>query len=626
LASDNFTGNLDTYDQTCDFCIPSWSCDELSSQCLTDDTLNCTSVNDSNSCYSQTGLASDNFTGNYSDYSGGSCDYCTPDWECDGYEECEWPSTITSCNSANDTNQCYAATGLASDNYSGDYGEFSDGTCSDLPLSISSNGTVVNQTTNNAFIIYNVTVYEPYGEVAAINVSVSTTNGTCEVQDTTAKNITALLADIYCNHDPFVETTVNVTFSDAISSASSVQAITFPAIQPTVDEINITPTPVTTANDSTVSFACSDDYGNCESNYWIKWFIDDVEVSSAENNLVLAKGNYSNDDIIIVSIKVGDTYQNSTWTNSTKRYVGDETPPTITDYRVSPTEVQQFETVTFEATCTDNVGVQRVRWFLTSPSSSQTIITDNNIDNGISSGTSFTEVGGWSFDSVECLDLGGNVDIENVGLTINVSEFEQEGGGGSGEIVILLPFGNGTFEIIPTARSINVGPGRSYTQEITVRNRNPFELGVKVWIDNETYPADGNSFISFEGEEAVRIAVPAPSGFESGDRFFRYDLDIPEGLELGTYNAVIVFEGATHTEIFSLEINVREGLLSNLADLLTANVIAIPIDTGDCDVFSEDDICEATINKLEIRIWHFMLLLLVVGMVVFFFMSQRSKK
>jgi len=202
LGSDLWnSGNNNTYYEyqtlSCDYCTPSWSCSGYDS-CLTNDTQQCNAVTDSYDCYAETGLSSDQYSGDYSEFSAQSCDYCTynivntswsswenigsclindtqeqrkskteyddnydscyavtglgsdlwnsgnnntyyeyqtlscdyctPSWSCSGYDSCLTNDT-QQCNAVTDTNSCYAQTSLPSDQYSGDYSEFSAQSC-----------------------------------------------------------------------------------------------------------------------------------------------------------------------------------------------------------------------------------------------------------------------------------------------------------------------------------------------------------------------------------------------------------------------------------------------------------------------------------------------------------------
>lgn len=71
---------------------------------------------DANSCGSTEDIPPDNGTAE-------SCDYCAPSFICGGYGDCS-EDNKKACTQVNDSNSCYEKTGLASDNYSGSYSEF----------------------------------------------------------------------------------------------------------------------------------------------------------------------------------------------------------------------------------------------------------------------------------------------------------------------------------------------------------------------------------------------------------------------------------------------------------------------------------------------------------------------
>jgi hypothetical protein len=85
---------IDTYPTP--VCDPDWSCAEYGS-CQSGDHKFCTSMVDVNNCGEQ-------FTGDLNDYNQ-SCDYCTPSWSCSAYDSCQL-GDIKFCATANDTNQC----------------------------------------------------------------------------------------------------------------------------------------------------------------------------------------------------------------------------------------------------------------------------------------------------------------------------------------------------------------------------------------------------------------------------------------------------------------------------------------------------------------------------------------
>ena len=97
---------------SCDYCTPSWQCSGYD-DCQQNDLEYCNEASDKNSCYEQTNLDSDSYNGDYSEFESQQCDYCIPNWA----------EVNTSCMPDNtkirwynDTNKCYQLTNLKSDN------------------------------------------------------------------------------------------------------------------------------------------------------------------------------------------------------------------------------------------------------------------------------------------------------------------------------------------------------------------------------------------------------------------------------------------------------------------------------------------------------------------------------
>jgi hypothetical protein len=110
-----------------DSCVADWVCSGYANAtCLVNDTSTaaCNAVTDNNTC-------GDSYSGDYSEFDNqtGVCDYCTPSWNCTGFEACVSPATTASCNETEDLNGCFATTSLAADQYSGNYSEFNTSAC-----------------------------------------------------------------------------------------------------------------------------------------------------------------------------------------------------------------------------------------------------------------------------------------------------------------------------------------------------------------------------------------------------------------------------------------------------------------------------------------------------------------
>jgi len=138
-CGDSYSGDYTEFTPlVCDYCTPdvvndTWSAWSDVGVCLVNDTqeqTRSTSDYDANDCYAITGLPSDEHIMNfYSDTQYVVCDYCSPNWSCSDYEACVYPESSVACSFVNDSNSCFDSTGLSSDAYSGDYGEFTEFEC-----------------------------------------------------------------------------------------------------------------------------------------------------------------------------------------------------------------------------------------------------------------------------------------------------------------------------------------------------------------------------------------------------------------------------------------------------------------------------------------------------------------
>lgn len=90
-------------------CTANWSC-SLYGDCNTSDQRPCIEAEDLNEC-------GEEYAGDYSEFEPQECDYCTPSWSCSEYGECV--DNVKECLNVSDVNNCYAQTGLGSDEFNG---------------------------------------------------------------------------------------------------------------------------------------------------------------------------------------------------------------------------------------------------------------------------------------------------------------------------------------------------------------------------------------------------------------------------------------------------------------------------------------------------------------------------
>lgn len=103
-------------------CTSNWTCGGYAA-CNTSDLRVCNAALDIRGC-------GESYAGNFSEFTPQACDYCNSTWECSGYNGvCGNLSTLT-CLGVNETSNCYNVTGLAADNFTGNYSDY-DLVCAD---------------------------------------------------------------------------------------------------------------------------------------------------------------------------------------------------------------------------------------------------------------------------------------------------------------------------------------------------------------------------------------------------------------------------------------------------------------------------------------------------------------
>jgi len=156
-------GKPDNTTYACDYCTPSWTI--INTSCQSNNKI-IGYYNDTNNCFAKTNLSTDLLGKlNNTTY---TCDYCTPNWQCAGYGLCQ-SNDYELCNKTLDSNTCYNQTKLNTDLYSGNYSEFnlaycdynndgiigniSDMNTTNLNITITiDNGTIHLMDENNPFI------------------------------------------------------------------------------------------------------------------------------------------------------------------------------------------------------------------------------------------------------------------------------------------------------------------------------------------------------------------------------------------------------------------------------------------------------------------------------------------
>ena len=115
-----YTGNYSEFTPlVCDYCTPNWVCTGFGI-CDINNTELCNAVLDANECVNPIPHI---YTGNFSEFTPLSCDFCTPSWTCTGWASCVRPAVNEPCYRVYDNHLC-------AEPYTGNYSEFTRHDCS----------------------------------------------------------------------------------------------------------------------------------------------------------------------------------------------------------------------------------------------------------------------------------------------------------------------------------------------------------------------------------------------------------------------------------------------------------------------------------------------------------------
>ncbi len=159
MDSDSLSPENNTY--SCDYCLPNISF--FNTPCGIDD-VRVMWANDSNGCFGKTGLQADSIPANVSF----KCDFCMPEWSCSSFSAC-LSNSVEHCLSVNDSNKCFAMTGLENDSFNGNISYF-DLTCSydGSPPTVLSYSTV----NNGSSLLVNANLSDSSG-ISSVYVNIS---------------------------------------------------------------------------------------------------------------------------------------------------------------------------------------------------------------------------------------------------------------------------------------------------------------------------------------------------------------------------------------------------------------------------------------------------------------------
>lgn len=320
--------------------------------------------------------------------------------------------------------------------------------------------------------------------------SVLDVNESFTVQQAKNKNI--------CGHFWFNDT--NNNFLQTANSCFNV--VNTP---PVVSDVKINNTPINT-NSANGSASYSDLDNDSQSAMAFQWFVNGRLNQTGDNQSLFLSGNYTTDDSLIVSIRVYDGTDWSSWSNSSNVTVGDASVPTIPVISLEKTSLpntvgntnnltvngtdtaSNILTINFTLNRTDNSVVTRS---FTVPSGLRSV----RLGYAIFASDETLTVGVYNITNVRVCDSSNNCNSTTdrlsfpswVGLTFEVTQAPDTGsgaggGGGGGQppagigerkLNILSPLGSDQI-------TLAMYPGRSLEQKFEVINTGNQSLQVRL--------------------------------------------------------------------------------------------------------------------------------------------------
>ncbi|HCY19391.1 MAG TPA: hypothetical protein DHU69_06495 [Deltaproteobacteria bacterium] len=181
------------------------------------------------------------------------------------------------------------------------------------------------------------------------------------------------------------------------------------------------------------------------------WYQNNSIVNTANNSFILLGGNVSENSNITFSCRYNDTYDWSSWVNSSTLTVGDQSPPTINGNRTASPSVVVNSVMDTYCNVSDSSGVvSSVTIEVENPNQQKTNLSAS-LDSGSSSNGEWkasytTSVVGTH--AVRCYAQDGSGNRANTGneltFTATTASTPPQGGGGGGGTTTIIQNGNQT--------------------------------------------------------------------------------------------------------------------------------------------------------------------------------------
>jgi hypothetical protein len=380
----------------------------------------------------------------------------------------------------------------------------------------------------------------------------------------------------------------------------------------------ISPSPSNTSVNLTCAYSCvdNDTTDNCSTSITYDWFKNNASLGF--NTSLLLNGNYTPGDNIICSVYGYDGFNTTPWSNSSIMIIGDETPPLLSSFGITPTIQYATLGVVVNGTCTDENPIGGMKAQVTNPSNTSTNYTMTQVGSVFSLVYVPPSEGTYAIMGY-CLDGSGNT-AGSSPIALSVLPAPNTGGGGGGGgggSTTIITGDTTTYTISPATMEYSVTKGSTSIGEFSIENTGSTSFNVSVKIRG----GNAATWTTFDGiGKEIIVTLKSGEQLESPTQYVRYSMKPPASLSDGEYTLDIEVIGAGVSQTHRATINVREGLFSNF--LAWLNEPFYENQNACVATFSTTDTCTEGV-RFSNKLWFYPVAIIIV---IGGFMMLRRKR